>query len=337
MRYVIFESANNLKTKKKPVPKVKDDKVLIKIKMCGLCGTDTLIYQGLFPVNFPYSPGHEYSGVVADIGKEVKQIKVGDRVVVNPNCNCGLCYYCRRGLSNLCENLKRSGIKSNGGFADYCLVPEKIAYPIPKSVSFKQAVLIEPLSCCLHAIDEANIRAGDIVAIIGGGTMGLISLELCRNAGVKKIILSEPIEKKKKLAKKLGASTVCSPLKGNLSSTVKSLSPRGADVIIDNVGRPDTIKEAFRSLRRKGRLILSGLVLQKFDLPISPFEITKNEIEIKGAFLNPGTFVRAIKAIKTKKIKAQSLITHEFPLGDINKAFETAKKEEAIKVVVKID
>jgi 2-desacetyl-2-hydroxyethyl bacteriochlorophyllide A dehydrogenase len=337
MKYVVFEDVGKLEIKEKPVPKVEDDKVLIKVKMCGLCGTDSLIYLGLFPADFPYSPGHEYSGEVVDIGSRVKRIKVNDRVAVNPNCECEECYYCLKGLPHLCENLKRSGIKSNGGLAEYCLVSEKIVYPIPKNISFKEAALIEPLSCCLHVLDEANIQAGDTIAIIGGGTMGLISLELCKNAGAKKIVLSEPIEEKRNIAKKLGATEVSSPTKENLSSLVKNLSPHGADIVIDNVGRPETIKEAFKSLRRKGKLILPGLVLKESVLPISPFEITKNEIEIKGVFLNPNTFSRAIDVIAAKQINTRALITHEFALDDIAQALETARKGEAIKVVVKID
>ena len=121
--------------------------MLIKIEMCGICGTDALIYKGVFPVNYPYSPGHEYSGVVVGTGKKVGSVKIGDRVAVNPNYACGLCYYCRSGFPNHCENQKMPGIKSNGGFAEYACVPERIVYRIPQAISFKEATLIEPVSC----------------------------------------------------------------------------------------------------------------------------------------------------------------------------------------------
>lgn len=329
--------AGVVKIEEKPIPPVEDDKVLINVKMCGICGTDTLIYKGIFHVNFPYSPGHEYSGVVVDAGKKVCSVKVGDRVTVNPNHECGLCSYCRSGLPNHCENLKKPGIKSNGGFAEYVSVPEKIVYRIPDNISFKDATLIEPVSCVLHMVDEAGMKAGDLVVIIGGGTMGLISLLLCKNYGARTVILSEPVEYKRALAKQLGADLTCDPAKESLSSLVKEVDRYGADVVLDNVGSSNTIYEGYKCLRKKGRLTISGLNSDKTDIPIPSQDIVKNELTVKGVFLNPNTIIRAIGLTASGVYPLDCLITHEFELPEIDRAFDISMKGEAVKVLVRMN
>ncbi|MFH1073785.1 MAG: zinc-dependent alcohol dehydrogenase family protein [Candidatus Firestonebacteria bacterium] len=335
MKYALLHGVEDLRIEEKPLPEIEDNKVLIKVKACGLCGTDMRAYSGKYPVEFPYSPGHEYSGIVADTGKSVKHVKKGDRVAINPNHNCGYCYFCCRGLPHLCENLKSLKVKSNGGFAEYCLVIENIIHKIPDSVSFKAATLIEPLSCSLHALDEAGIKNGDTVVIIGGGTMGLLNLMLVRNSGVNNIILCEPVEKKREMAKHLGAGVVCNPKNEQMDRKVKEMTGGiGADVIIDNVCSGETIKNALKMVRRKGKIVLSGLAACEIEVSISPFEVTKNEINITGTFLNPYTFERAIKAADNIREELQSLITHEYKLTDINKAIKAFKSEEAIKIVI---
>lgn len=336
MKYAVLSQVGIVNIEDKPIPLVEDDKVLINVKMCGICGTDILIYKGIFHVNFPYSPGHEYSGVVVDVGKKVSSINIGDRVCVNPNHECGLCYYCKLGRPNHCKNLKKPGIKSNGGFAEYCCVPQKIVYRIPQSVSFKVATLIEPVSCVIHAIDQAGINVGDLVVIIGGGTMGLISLLLCKYYGARTVALSEPVKYKREIAKQLGADIVCNPKKECLSLKVKEIDSHGANVILDNVGSSCTISEGYKCLRKNGRLIISGLNSENAEIPISSQDIVKNELVIKGVFLNPYTFSRAIELIGSGIFPWDCLFTHEFQLSEIDKAFDISAEGKAIKVIVKM-
>lgn len=337
MKYAVMPQAGMIKIEEKPVPPIEDDKVLINIKMCGICGTDTLIHKGILNVNFPYSPGHEYSGVVVDTGKKVSSIKIGDRVTVNPNHECGLCYFCRLGFPNHCENLKRPGIKSNGGFAEYVSVPEKIVYRIPDSISFRNATLIEPVSCVLHMIDEACIKPRDVVVIIGGGTMGLICLLLCGYYGARTIILSEPVEYKRALAKQLGAFLTCDPAKECLSSRVKETDLHGANLVLDNVGSSNTVFEGYKCLGKKGRLLISGLNSEKAEIPISVQDIVKNELTIKGVFLNPNTFSRSIELLGMKVFPWDNLFTHEIQLSEINRAFDISAEAKAVKILVNIN
>jgi 2-desacetyl-2-hydroxyethyl bacteriochlorophyllide A dehydrogenase len=336
MKYTVFSDVETFSIEEKPLPTAIDDKVLIKVRACGLCGTDLLIYKGVLPVHFPYCPGHEYSGEVVQVGKKVIHIDVGDRVVVNPNFECGVCYYCRRGLPQHCLNMKMPGIKSNGGLAEYCLVPERLVYKISSTTSFIEATFVEPLSCCLHVINEANIHVGDFVAIIGGGTMGLLGLQLCNKAGAHPIILSEPVQQKRELAERLGATRTCDPTKGDLPALIRSMSTHGADIVVDNVGNERTLKDAITSLRRKGKLVLSGLSKTE-SFPFSAVDIVKHEIEIRGAFLNPHTFSRAIDIIESKAIDVHALITHQFALEDLDKALITLESNQAVKIVMRMD
>ena len=333
MKYALLRQVKDIRIEEKPVPEAAGNKVLVKIFACGICGTDILIYNGRIPVHFPYSPGHELSGVVESIGEDVKHVRVGDHVAVDPNHSCEFCHYCRLGYPHLCENLKTIKAKSNGGFAEYILVPEKIVYKIPDNISFEDAGLLETLSCCIHIIEETGIRAGDIVVIIGGGAMGLLILQLARQKGAGLVILSEPVEFKRKLALKLGADIVVDPAREDPVLCVKRLSRYGANAVIEGVGLSATIEQAFAMLDKKGTLILAGLCPEYEKVNVSPYQVTRNEITVKGAFLNPFSFARAVSQIS--KIDRTDLITGRYPLDAIVEAIAEAQKGNHVKVVIK--
>ena len=333
MQYALLHGVRDLRIEKKSIPKINSNQVLIKISACGICGTDVLIYNGRIITEIPYSPGHEFSGIVQSIGKNIQHLNVGDRVTVDPNCSCGFCYHCRRGNVNICENLKKIKSKSNGGFAEYVSVPGNITYKIPDTISFEEATLIEPLSCCIHIIEEANIKFGDFVVIIGGGTMGLILLQLARQKGAGIIILSEPMEFKRELALKLGADFVINPTNESLFSFIKKINRSGANVVIEGIGLTETIKESIEVLNRKGTLVLAGLCSEDKTAIFSPCYIIKNEITIKGTFLNPFSFAKAIEQFS--KIITSPLITRIYYLSDINHAMEEAEKSNQIKIIIK--
>ncbi|MCK5156489.1 MAG: zinc-dependent alcohol dehydrogenase family protein [Spirochaetales bacterium] len=333
MKYALLHGMRDLRIEEKPVPEITPDRIIIKIFSCGICGTDVLIYNGKIPHSFPYSPGHECSGIVTDVGKNITHIKSGDRVAVDPNYSCGFCYYCRHGYPNLCENQKKIKVKSNGGFAEYISVPETLVYKIPDDVSFGQAALIETLSCCIHIIEEADIKVSDTVVIIGGGAMGLILLQLARKKGAAGIILSEPVESKRQIALKLGADIAIDPTRQDLASVVRSMSKQGANVVIEGLGLPDTIEESLTLLAKKGRLILPGFRLEERKIHISPYFLTTNEITIKGVFLNPFSFSKAVDQVSN--LECDLIITGNYPLEQINEAMKEAEKGNQIKLIIK--
>lgn len=332
MKYAVLYAPLDLRLDEKPVPDVKSGQVLVKIAACGICGTDTLIYTGKIPVKLPYSPGHECAGVVHEVGEGVLSVKTGDRVAVDPNHDCGFCHYCRRGYPHLCENQKTLKLKSNGGFAEYIMVPAKLVHKIPDQVSFQEAALIETLSCCIHIVDAAGIRIGDTVVIIGGGAMGLMLVQLARQKGAGQIVVSEPVEFKRKLAVELGADLGVNPLNEDLPAAVRKINPYGANVVIEGVGLPAAIEQACNMLARHGMLVLAGLCPENKTVPVCPYRITRDEITVKGAFLNPFSFARAIDCLG--RIAKDRLITGTYPLNAVAKAMEAAQSGNNVKIVI---
>jgi len=233
MKVALFEKAHHLKVTEKPIRRLQPDEYLVKVMACGICGTDVHIMEGTSRSTPPVVLGHEYAGVVEDGG--VKDL-IGKHVAVDPNISCGMCYYCRRGLVHLCLKLRAYGVDIDGGMAEYCIVHEKQLYVIPEEMQHEVSAFIEPVSCAVHGIDLAEIKAGDTVIIIGGGTVGLIMIQLAKNAGAARTIVIEPLEHKRRIAQQLGADIILNPSEVNLQSAVGDLTSVGADVVIECVG-----------------------------------------------------------------------------------------------------
>ena len=206
MQAAVLEDVKRLVVKEVPKPSPEADEVLIRVAVCGLCGTDVKLYQGEYAAKTPVILEHEFSGEVVEIGEAVRQLKVGDRVVSDPNESCGACEWCRSGRPCFCEYLAAYGVRRNGGFAQFVLVREKGTCKIPPGLDFEQATFTEPVSCAIHAVDRANIKPGESVALIGGGPVGQILLQLAKVARTDKLVMITRSEWKLKLAKELGAT-----------------------------------------------------------------------------------------------------------------------------------
>lgn len=190
MKAAVFYEKNDLRIEEIEKPEVKPGEVLIKVMACGICGTDVHIFNG--DEGAAKTPphtvlGHEFSGVVESVGEGVSDIKVGDRVCVDPNKLCNECYYCKSGIGHFCENMIGIGTTVNGGFSQYCAVPQSQVYKIADTTSFEQAAMAEPVACCVHGIDMCNISCGDTVAVIGGGMIGMIMLQLAKISGAESL------------------------------------------------------------------------------------------------------------------------------------------------------
>lgn len=208
MRSAVFYAKEDLRIEniKKPMPK--PGEVLIKVMACGVCGTDVHIYHG--DEGAASTPpqtvlGHEFAGVVETVGEGVTAVKAGDRVCVDPNKLCNECYYCKNGIGHFCEDMIGIGTTVNGGFSEYCVVPQSQVYKIAESTAFGAAAMAEPVACCIHGIDMCEISCGATVAVIGGGMIGMIMLQLAKISGAGRVIMIEPVAEKREIAKKLGA------------------------------------------------------------------------------------------------------------------------------------
>ena len=332
MKAVVFQEADRLIIEDRPIPEVGGHDALVKVHACGICGTDIHIFHGEHTVKFPVVPGHELSGTVTAVGGKVTNVQTGDRVTVDPNIVDHTCFFCRRGEIHLCENLTAVGVNFDGGFAEYCRMPAVQAYKVPESLSLDEAAMAEPLACCIHGIDRANITPGSNVVVLGGGSIGLLLIQLAKIAGARHILVSEPDERKRHLAAQFGADIQVGPR--DIAREVSELTKVGADVVIESAGRLETAELAIKLARRGGTVLQFGVVSPDKQARISPYDIYYKELTVRGSFVNPFTHSRAIELLASKQIDVMPIITHRFPLDDAVKALETAQGGEAIKVLL---
>ena len=339
MRAAVFYGIRDLRLEDVPKPKISDNEVLIRVNASGICGTDIHIYRGEWKTNTPIILGHEFSGVIADVGRKVKGLNIGDPVVAEPNIPCGSCYYCRMSERNyFCENLEATGVTVNGAFAEYVKIVASNVYRLPKGYNLDEAALIEPLACCVRGIDQAKIKAGDTVAIIGAGPVGLILLQLALKSGASMVIQTDMEDSRLSLAKDLGADHTINVTKADPVESIKELTGGyGVDVAIEAVGKPEAITQAMRATRRGGRLVIFGVSPEDAVWKVRPFELYDKELTIKTSYRSPYTFQRAVKIAASGRVRLKPLISHIFKLDDIHRAFEVAEKrlEGAVKVLVK--
>jgi len=333
MKAVVFLEPNKLVVEERPIPEIGPGDALVKVHACGVCGTDLHIFAGEHIVKFPVIPGHEFSGEIAAVGNEVANVKVGDRVTVDPNIVDHTCHFCRMGETHLCENLTAVGVNYDGGFAEYCRVPAAQAYRVPDSVSLDEAAFAEPLACCIHGIDKARIVPGSTAVILGAGSIGLLMVQLVRSAGAR-VIVSEPDERKRTLAAQLGAEIQIDPLADDVKAEVFRITGVGADVVIECAGRVETAELAPKLARRGGTILQFGVVSPHESVRISPYDVFYRELTIVGSFVNPFTHARAVEMLASKRVDVMPLVTHRFGLDDVSKALETAAGRDAMKVQV---
>ena len=338
MKAAVFYGKENIRVEEIEALKPKAGEVMVEIKACGVCGTDMHIYagaEGAAKTTPPTVLGHELSGVVCEIGPGVNRVKVGDRVCVDPNDMCGECYYCREGKAHFCENMIGIGTTVNGGFAEFCTVHEKQVYVIPESLSFHEAAMAEPLACCLHGMDLTGIIPGQTVLIVGGGTVGLIMLQLAKISGAATLMLAEPIAAKRELALKLGADIVYNPLDEDVDEIMYRHGIKAIDAGIECVGAKGTMRYTIDHTGKGGIAMLFGLTSPDTQMDILPFNIFKNELTIKASFINPYTQGRAVALLGQGKIDVASLITDEVKLDNINDIFAAEKYKNRGKIIVK--
>ncbi len=334
MKVAQFEKPNVLRVITKPLRSLHDGEVLIQVQACGVCGTDVHIVDGTSRSTPPVVLGHEYAGVVVEVGKGTNNVEIGQHVAVDPNISCGRCFYCRRGLVHLCENLLALGVDIDGGMSEYCIVPFSQIYKLPQDMAPEMSVFIEPVSCAIHGIDLARIKTGDTVVIIGGGTIGLIMLQLAISAGAARVIVIEPLEYKRKLAGELGADVVLNPMEDDIQSAIQDLTHVGADVVIECVGKTSTSESALDLARRGGIVELFGVCSRGEKMTVEPNKIYFKELTLVGSYVNPHTFDRSIAMLQSGRIKIDTLKTDNFPLDGVHEALRFQREGKTIKSII---
>jgi len=324
MRAAVLEGIKKLVVKDVPKPEPMDSEVLIKVNCCGICGTDLKLFKGDYTANIPVILGHEFVGEVIEKGDKVKNLKVGDRVVPDPNESCGVCRWCREAKPCFCNDLAAYGVLKNGGFSEYAICGEKGTYKIPENLDYETASFTEPLSCAVHCLDKVAIKPGETVAIIGAGIMGQILTQMIKNSGVSKLIVISRSEWKLNLAKEFGATDV---IKSQSSSEVKEeilkiTDGLGVDLVIEAVGKIETVEESFSLAKKGGRIIIFGFSPEGKEAKFIPFDFLSREITLLFSWVNPYTFPRALQILASGKINLKPLISMRLKLENINEGFK---------------
>lgn len=321
-----FEGEGKLSLRETVLSELKNDEVLLEVESASICGTDVhiLAVPPGHPANCGVILGHEYGGRIVKVGKSVKNLKIDDRVVVDPNITCGYCSFCSSGLPNMCKNMTTLGIFINGGFAEYSIAPEKALHKISKDVPKEFLPFAEPLSCITNGINKLDFKLGDSVLILGAGPIGLIFCQCFKAAGAGKIAVSEVSEFRSKFAKKSGADFVINPQKDNF----KNLS---FDIVVDAVGT--LLKESIHLVKPGGQILLFGMN-KNAKCELQQYDLTRGEIKIIGTYIANRTFPQAIKILEGNLLNLKELITHKLKLTEIKKGIELMRKGEAIKIII---
>jgi L-iditol 2-dehydrogenase len=332
------EGPGNIELREVAEPTPGEGEVKIKVEAAGICGSDLHIYKwdiGI-PTRVPFVIGHEFSGTITEVGKNVKRLKGGERVTAeNSRYVCGYCRYCMTGNYNLCKERKATGYAFDGAFASHCVVPEERVHVLPDNVDFVTAALSDPSACVYHAVHElTGVDAGDIVLITGSGAMGLFSVQYAKANGGVVIVTGLAKDKRRlALAKELGADLTVDVSRENLSEIVMNMTGvEGVDIALECSGSESAAKQCLELLRRQGKYTQIGI----FGRPVL-FDLDKilyREIRLVGSFSQKFTaWKEAIKLFSQGRIQAKPLVTDMLPLEQWEEGFKRCFEGKAIKVV----
>lgn len=335
MRAVRLESIGSMimRTVEKPV--ARPGELIVRVLAAGICGSDRHMYKGEYPTAIPVTLGHEFCGIVEEVGDGIPSFAGGELVTVDSNIACGTCAACRRGRPNLCARLTAIGVTRDGGFADYVAVPCGQAFTLPSDLDPVHGAFCEPLACCIHAFDKADIRPGDSVAILGGGVIGLLMVQLARLAGASQVILITRQLSRREAALRLGATHTFDPASSDTVASVRDVTQGGADVVIECAGVADTLQTGLRMARRGGTFVLFGVTPAGIEVPVLPFDLLVNEVDVRPAYLNPFTHSRAAAMVASGALELDSLVTKAIGLEEVAGVVGSAPLPGEIKVIVR--
>jgi L-iditol 2-dehydrogenase len=328
-----------METRDRPTPA--RGEVLIRVKSVGVCGSDVHYYThgriGPFVVENPIVLGHEMAGIVEGVGPGVSERRIGDLVAVEPGVPDRTCEFCRAGRYNLCANIKFMATPPvDGAFVDYVAVPEDFTFKLPEHVSLDEGALMEPLSVGVYAVHRSGLKAGQSVAILGAGPIGLVTLQVARAAGAGSITVFDMDQRRLGIAKKLGATTILNPQDGSPEEQFRELTAgRGAEIVFDAAGSPKSAALAVHLAKRGGRVVMIGFALED-NFPYPLVTAMAKETDIVTVFRYANVYQSSVNLVSAGRIDLKSLITHHFPLEEAERALQLSDRREdgVVKAIV---
>ena len=331
MKAAVFKGIENIKIEEVPKPEINEEEVLIKIKYCSICGTDKKIYsQGRDSLEEHPDQilGHEITGEIVEVGSNVKHYKEGMRVNLAPNVGCGYCEYCRKGQEQLCPDFKAFGIGLPGGFAEYLKVPEEAVkrghlVEIPEQVEFKEAALIEPLSCCFNCRQAMGIEPGENLLIFGAGPMGNLHLLLNQQLGIGKTMVVDVDEKRLEFSKKYGADYIINGKTEVIDKIMKITDNKGANNIITTAPVQAVQEQALELVSRTGKINFFAGISGEPELKINPNKLHYEQVKLLGTTgSSHHQFRQTVKMIQNKKLNIKQMATKVIGLKRLESIFE---------------
>ncbi|PSK98036.1 NADPH2:quinone reductase [Murinocardiopsis flavida] len=327
MRAAIIEQPGTIGVGERPDPVPTPDGVVIRVGACGICGTDLHIADGEFPPSpYPLVPGHEFAGEIVAVGSAAPgDLRVGDRVAVDPSLFCGHCSYCRAGRGNLCANWGAIGDTVDGAFAEYVAAPAVNCHRMPEGMTMREGAIVEPLSCAVHGVRRIGVSPGESFLLIGAGTMGLLLQQLLQRGGAD-VTMVDRNPDRVKIAASLGAHTT--------AADVTELDGARFDAAVDVTGAPAAIEAAFGALRRGGRLLIFGVAADDARVDLSPFRIYNDEITVVGSMAVLHSYGAALDLLASGAVQTAPLLSHALPLADFPAALGLMRSGAGVKVQV---
>lgn len=340
MKAIYLEGDHGYGLYERPLPAIKADEVLVKVRYTAICHTDIIIMGGVRPFGpEPFIPGHEFCGEVAEVGGSVKNLKIGDRGVVRQIVVCGYCRPCLTGKTHKCEHYDELGVKSDGGFAEYCAVPASNFHKLPEGVSMEDAVLCEPLANAVSAVRRADIRQAETAVVIGPGAIGLMCLQVARLYSPGRLILVGTRDERLAIGWQICPDAECVNIReGGQAEYLKNvlLKGRGAHSIVECSGTKGGMALAFDLMADYGSVCFEGSVPREDTIPFAPHMLRENGTIHGICGWEPQDFQRALDLIAGRMVAVKPLITHKFPLSQWREAFElaTTRKGESLRILL---
>jgi L-iditol 2-dehydrogenase len=333
MKALLLKQYMELEYVDAPPPAIGDHDVLVRVRACGICGSDIHGIDGSSGRRIPpLIMGHEAAGVIDAVGSAVKNWKAGDRVTFDSTVSCGTCHFCRRGQVNLCENRQVLGVscgdyRRNGAFAEFVSVPENILYRLPDNVPFEHAAMIEPISIAVHALRLTPVTMGDTAVVVGSGMIGLLTVQAARIAGCTSVFAVDLDDSKLELAKSLGADETFNPKNCDVVKEIQARTDgRGVDVAFEAVGATEPIKTAIAATRKGGYVTLIGNITPKIELHLQA--VVTREIRLQGTCGSSGEYPACIDLLSRGLIKVDPFISAKVPLAEGSEWFSRLYKHE---------
>lgn len=341
MKVAMYYNNNDVRIQEMPIPEINDDEILVKVKASGICGSDVMEWYRIKKA--PLVLGHEISGVIVKIGKNVKKFKLGDRVFVSHHVPCNSCSFCKNNQETLCHTLHSTNFYP-GGFSEYLRVPKinienSGVFVLPKEISYEEGAFIEPLACVVRGMKVAEMKQGENILVIGSGIAGILNIKYARAKGANKIFATDIDEYRLRSAKKMGADVVINAKENIIEKIKKNNQGKLADLVILCTGAPSAARQAMDCVASGGKILFFAPTAPGVEISFPLFDLWNKQVKMFSTYAGaPKDIKKAIELLKSKKVKVTDMITHRFSLKEAAKGFKlAADAKKSIKIIIKPD